>query len=283
MKITAKSRIGIIGGKGRTGRQFARLFRELGCRVTVTDRATRNRNRSFFSECDVVLFAVPLLTSEAVMKQEVKNATRKDQLLLDVSSLKERQVAAMLRSDGEVIGMHPMFAPTSAPMGQTIILCPGRSAPQTLRSLRQMLQAMGLRTVVMTAAAHDRLMAFVQALPHLKSLLIAEALSSLGTDVDAIDRVASPAYALELDLVGRFLDDDPMLYGPIIFGNPQSRTIIRTLQTLLKECARICDAQDYSHFAKQYRRLQRRFGARTVRARRRSEACIRTLALLSRP
>lgn len=282
MKISARSRIGIIGGKGRTGRQFARLFRELGCRVTVTDRTTRMRNSDLFSTCDVIVFAVPLLTSESIMKKEMRNAKRKDQLLLDVSSLKERQVKAMLRSSGEVIGMHPMFAPTSAPMGQTIVLCPGRCLPRTLESLRQILRAMGLRTVVMTPKAHDRLMAFVQALPHLKSLLIAGVLKELKADFDEIDNVSPLAYELELNLVGRFLDDDPLLYGPIIFGNPQSRTIIRTLQRLLADCAAICERQDYSHFSAQYRTLQRRFGRRTARARRRSEACIRTLALPSR-
>ncbi len=278
MKITPQSRIGIIGGKGRTGRQFARLFRARGCPVTVTDEQTHSRNRTLFERCDIILFAVPLQESERIIRQEIVHATRKDQLIVDVSSLKEKQVKAMLRGKGDVIGMHPMFAPTSATTGQTIILCPARCAPQTLTSLRKILRVMGLRTIVMTATAHDHLMALVQALPHLKSLLIAEAMHRLNADLDAVDRSASPAYAQELDLVGRFLDDDPMLYGPIIFGNPQSRIIIRTLQTLLKECASICEKQDYRRFAKQYRTLQRRFGlARLTRARKRSEAGIRAL------
>src|SRR5438309_246988 len=58
MRISGKSRIGIIGGKGRTGRQFARLFRDLVCRLLLEKKKTRARNRALFESCDLLVFAV---------------------------------------------------------------------------------------------------------------------------------------------------------------------------------------------------------------------------------
>ncbi len=282
MKLDPTMRIGIIGGRGRTGRQFATLFRNQGFPVMVTDVSTKKKNRDLIEQCDVVIFAVPLQESVRIMQQNIGYATRKDQLIMDVSSLKEGQVKAMLEGSGEVLGMHPMFGPKTDPKSQTVILCPGRVSRATLQSVRQRLRSMGLKTVTLTPRQHDRLMAFVQALPHLKSLLIAGALHALHADLDRVEGVSPPPYEIELDLVGRFLDDDPALYGPIMFGNAHSPEIIATLQKLLTEFAEIGATQDYSRFGRYYRTLQRRFGPRLARARARSEACIHTLTFLSR-
>ncbi len=283
MKITRNMRIGIIGGKGRTGRQFAKFFQNHGFQVVVTDKKTHNRTRTLFETCDIVLFSVPLQGSVKIMREEITHAVRKDQLILDVSSLKTEQVASMLRGKGEVIGMHPMFGPKTQAAGQTVILCPGRCGRETLQSLRRLLRAMGMRTTIVSPEAHDRLMVFVQALPHLKSLLVAAALDALGADLDRIDTVSPLTYEMELNLVGRFLDDDPLLYGPIIFGNRDSGKIIETLRKLLGNFSTICKTQDYSRFSKHYRTLQRRFGAaRLSRARGRSETAIRAITTLPR-
>ncbi len=283
MKITRSMQIGIIGGKGRTGAQFAMFFRKLGFHVAICDKRTRLRPRDLFARCDIVLFAVPLQDSTRIMKKEVVHTTRRDQLIVDVSSLKTAQVEAMLGARGEVIGMHPMFGPKTQALGETVILTPGRCKRDTLRSLQTLLGKMGLKTVVMTPGEHDQLMTFVQALPHLKSLLIAGALQTLGADLGMMDKVTPPPYELELNMVGRFLDDNPLLYGPIIFGNPRSLEVIKTLQTLLGEYAKICEQQDYTRFRSLYHELQRSFSSRrTALARTRSEACIRTLAHLRR-
>lgn len=282
MKITAHSRIGIIGGRGRTGGQFAKLFRELGCRVTVTDRTTRSRNRALFDHCDVVLFSVPLQESVKIMREEIVHATRKDQLILDVSSLKDRQVTTMLRSPGEVIGMHPLFGPFTDPRGQSVILCPGRASKETVASLKRMFGALGLHSMVMSPREHDRLMGIVQVIPHLKSLLMAEVLRSLGADLKKALATCTPTYELELNVIGRFLDDSADLYMPIIFNNPETKKILRTLQRVVNRFVTIADHHDLPAAEASYRSCKRKFAPFLSRARSHSEACIQTLALLSR-
>src|SRR4051812_35354541 len=111
MKITSSLSIGIIGGDGRTGSQFARLFRSQGFSVDVTGAKTKAKNSAIIDASDIVIFSLPLHTSAAEITKLCINAKRKDQLLLDLSSLKIDQVAGMKRGSGEVIGMHPLFGP----------------------------------------------------------------------------------------------------------------------------------------------------------------------------
>ena len=235
MKIGPHSTIGIIGGGGKTGGQFAELFRSASCAVDVTGSKTHDRNADLFVRCDVVIFAVPLARSVAIIEEEISHATRQDQLILDLSSLKEPQVNSMLRAQGEVIGMHPLFAPTTDPRGQTIILCPGRASDETVVSLQEMLHRMGLRTVLKDPHAHDRLMALLQVLPHLKNFLVADVLRKIDANVSEILGTCTPAYELELNVVGRFLDDNPDLYGPIILQNPDTLMIMRTFRDVLDD------------------------------------------------
>jgi len=120
------STIGIVGGKGEMGRFFAHFFQNKGFRVEVSDLDTPLSNRELVELSDIVLFSVPLHLAEKIIEETVPY-TRQNQLLMDVSSLKEKPVKAMLKSEASVIGLHPMFGPqVSSIKGQTIIACPIR-------------------------------------------------------------------------------------------------------------------------------------------------------------
>ena len=84
--------IGIIGGKGKTGSQFARFFRDLGAEVLVSDIGTEMTNGELIEQADVVIFSVPLHLSEEIIRSEISHCKNKDQIVLDVSSLKQKQV-----------------------------------------------------------------------------------------------------------------------------------------------------------------------------------------------
>ncbi len=276
MILTPSLSIGIIGGAGKTGGQFADLLRTRGFAVDVTGEADAERNPDLLRDRDIVIFAVPLGSSVDVMRREIAHATRQDQLILDLSSLKQRQVDAMLGAKGEVIGMHPLFGPGTDPRGQMVILCPGRAADETRESLRNLLGILGMRTLVMAPDAHDRLMAVVQVIPHLKSLLMADLLQAMGANMTEVADVCTPAYELELNVVGRFLDDSPELYGPIILENPRAPEVFAQLQRLAGEYA----TMDQPAFSKRYRGLRTFFGRFARDGRAHTEACIKTLSSL---
>jgi prephenate dehydrogenase len=283
MKITPNNSIGIIGGAGRTGSQFATLFREQGFSVTVTGSSTATQNAEMFRSCDIVIFAVPLSSSLAIMEEEIKYATREDQLILDVSSLKTKQVELMQKAAGEVIGMHPLFGPQTEVVGQTIVLCPQRCEPETLESVKTFFSALSMQITIMDVKEHDQLMSLLQVLPHIKSFLVADVLHKIGDDViGTIDRTATPAYRIELNLVARFLDDSPDLYGPIILDNPETINILTLLHQSLGELIQMAENEDLTNFSKKYEVLKAFFGHHTREGRKKIEACIRTLTSLKK-
>ena len=282
MKISKRSLVGIVGGMGKTGSQFATLFHSRGFSVTVTGLATQDRNDALIADADILIFALPLSHAADLMAEMLKNARRKNQLILDVSSLKVREVEAMLTSKGEVIGMHPLFGPTTDPKGERIILCPVRASAATVASLRKVLGAMGLRTIVMSPKEHDDLMATVQVVPHLKSLLMSDVLRASGVDLKKILNLCTPTYEMEFNVIARFLDDHPDLYMPIVFRNPKTSSILRRMRMLIDEYIRIAEHHDLALAEKRYRSCQDFFKPHLKRARRHSDACIQTLLTLTR-
>lgn len=282
MKITSRHIVGIVGGKGRTGRQFSALFRALGHRVLVSDIGSALKTSDLLKAADIVLFAVPLSDAADIIRTEVIKAKRKDQLILDVSSLKSNEVKAMLRARGEVIGMHPLFGPSTEPKGETIVLCPARASKQTVASLTGLLKKAGLKTVVMTPQEHDRLMSVVQVIPHLKSFLMADTMRDLRVDLTKVLKTCTPTYQLEFNVIGRFLDDHAGLYMPIIFRNPETTKILKSLRNRIDEYIVLAERKDISGAEKRYARSKKFFAPHLNIARAHSEACIRTLLSLSR-
>ncbi len=282
MKITPESTVGIIGGTGKTASHFARLFRSRKFRVRVTGASTKHRNAALIQSCDIVIFALPLSSVADSIRRELKNATRKDQLILDVSSLKIRETKAMQEASGEVIGMHPLFGPSTDPKGERIIICPVRASAQTLNSLKAILRVMSLKVSVMTPEEHDRLMGIIQVVPHLKSFLMADVLRSLQTDLASALKNCTPIYEMEFNVLGRFLDDNPDLYIPIIFSNPRTVEILQKLKKLVDTYLRIATTSDFPQAEARYRACKKAFQPHLKRARSHSEACIQTLLTLSR-
>ena len=118
--------VGIVGGRGKTGSQFVKLFRGLGFEVIVSDLKTKLTNSELIKKADIVVFSVPLHLSEKIMTEEI-SSSKKGQIVLDVSSLKEKQVRALNKGKAEVLGMHPLFGPSRDDFkGLSMILCPGK-------------------------------------------------------------------------------------------------------------------------------------------------------------
>lgn len=282
MIVSRKFSVGVIGGTGKTGGQFADLFRKAGFRVRVTGQKTKAKNAKLIRDSDIVLFALPLSRAAEIMKNELAFATRKDQLILDVSSLKSRETAAMKTAAGEVIGMHPLFGPGTKPEGERIILCPVRASKQTVVSLRSVLKTMKLKTDIMSPDAHDELMLTVQVIPHLKSLLMADVLRTQKKDLGTVLKTCTPTYEMEFNVIARFLDDHPDLYMPIIFRNPGTPKVLRALQEAISEYLQIAESGNLSAAEKRYRECQTVFRPHLKKARIHSEACIGTLLSLTR-
>src|SRR3989338_2928689 len=107
--LKARKNVGIIGGTHGTGAQFAGLFKKEGFTVRVSGRKTKMTNRKLAEESDIIIFAPPLVDSVEIIKETIPFCFNKNQLVLDVCSLKTNQVRTMQKAAGTVIGMHPLF------------------------------------------------------------------------------------------------------------------------------------------------------------------------------
>ncbi|MBO8043134.1 prephenate dehydrogenase/arogenate dehydrogenase family protein, partial [Pseudomonas aeruginosa] len=156
-----------------------------------------------------------------------------DRLWLDVTSVKEAPVQAMLASQAEVVGLHPMTAPPKAPTlkGRVMVVCEARLRhwQPWVDSLCTALQAECVRA---TPQHHDQMMALVQAMVHATHLAQAGVLRQyqpqLG-DLAAMMPYRSASFELDTAIISRILSLNPAIYEDIQFGNPYVAPMLERL------------------------------------------------------
>ncbi|MDD1664343.1 MAG: prephenate dehydrogenase/arogenate dehydrogenase family protein [Methanomicrobiales archaeon] len=211
---------GIIGGTGKMGRLFGAVLERHGFEVLVSGRSTALTNRRLAETSDLVMVSVPIRSTVGVIG-EIAPFLTEEQLLCDLTSLKEGPVKAMLSSKAQVLGIHPLFGPTvSSLRNQTVILTPARCGTALSLRLPGIFREEGANLVVMTPEAHDRLMAVIQGLTHFGNLCMADAIRRTGTDLAVALNATSPVYRIQMGLIGRLLSQDPALYGDMLQLNP---------------------------------------------------------------
>src|SRR5690606_3273852 len=140
----------------------ARLLGDRGHAVMVADVATGLTPVGAAQLADVVVVSVPIEITEQVIR-EIGPHVREHALLMDVTSVKEGPLAAMMASTrASVVGTHPMFGPNVHSLqGQRVVLCAGRGE-EWHGWLKRAFTARGLAVTDATAEQHDRAMAVVQ-------------------------------------------------------------------------------------------------------------------------
>ena len=266
--------VAIIGGEGGMGSCMAQLFSDLGHAVMVADVDTELRPVDAASVADVVVISVPIRVTDEVIRT-VGPRVRKDALLMDVTSLKEAPLAAMLEStEASVVGTHPMFGPgVHTLQGQRVVVCKGRGDAWH-RWLVQMLGARGLVLTDATAEEHDRMMAIVQVLNHFQSQVLGVALSRLGIPIERSLAFTSPAYLLEAYVTARHFAQSADLYGAIEMLNPGTHRVTTIFRDAAHELAELLETKDQARFGKLFSEVRSFFGGFTEEAQEQSSFLI---------
>lgn len=247
--------IGIVGSEGAYGRWLARFFRErMQLEVIGRDPADPDSpgERELVGRCDVVLFAAPIRATPGLIRDYVRIAAsaERGQLWLDITSIKTEPVAAMLQSQAEVVGLHPMTAPPKSPTlkGRALVVCEARL--DAWRGwLGELCKALEAECVPATPEHHDRVMALVQAMVHATHLaqagVLREYAPSLG-DLRALLPFRTAAFEMDSSVISRILSLNPAIYEDIQFGNPHAAPVIdamlRQLSALREQLGRGDDA-----------------------------------------
>lgn len=240
--------VGIVGQQGKFGKVLTERFQASGYCVVGSDRDTDWTNKAVAKKADVVVIAVDMFATAAVIR-EIAPVLQPDQLLLDITSVKQMPCDLMLGSPASVIGLHPMWDPANNWTGQRMVISPVRSGPW-LPWVENFFSSQGVKLVTMTPSEHDALAAIVQGLIHPLALVQAEVARRMKVDIEETLEIASPIYEMKLDMIGRLLFQDPKLYAGICFLNKDVLRVLLTAQAVLQELIDIIARQDLPAFEK---------------------------------
>ncbi len=257
MADSSKPKIGIIGGKGRMGRWFHRLFMDTGHDVLISDIDTEISPLDIAKRCEVVILALPMEVFPKVVK-EVAPLIPKTSFLTDLCSLKEKQVEVMLsNSYCEVCGTHPLFGPGEESLkGRRVALCAARGQ-RWYSWWKKFLEDNGALVAEFTPSQHDRTMAWVQALNHFILLCLGKSLEEDGIDFGHVLKLATPSFERQLNIVARLCLQDPELYATIQLGNPYTSTAIETFTKHAQKLKQILEEKDRVGFIQIFKEVQK--------------------------
>lgn len=230
--------VGIVGSRGAYGRWLTRFFRER-MRLEVIGRDPAGDDalspRELLLRADVLVFSTPIRHAVEIIDGYVQQAGGCDegQLWMDLTSIKQAPVQAMLRSRAEVAGLHPMSAPPKVETlrGRSLAVCRAR-VRRWLPWLEQLLRQLQADCVDVEPLAHDRAMALVQGLVHASHMAQAAVLRELAPGAGGLamlDALRTVGHDLDLAVTGRILAGNPAIYEDIQFGNPHVLPVLERL------------------------------------------------------
>lgn len=273
--------VGIIGINGHFGVMLKGFFEQLGCSVIGSDekKPTELSNVQVVEQSEVVIFSVPIKDTPAVIRS-VLPSVREDQLLMDVTSVKQPAVEAMLESKAQVVGLHPMFRPEVPFDGQTVVICPARLiAPDWKTWVVNMLTATRAQIKWSTPAEHDWYMTTVQVIPHLGNLTSALLITEAGVSVSESIAFTSPFYRVMFSLMGRLVSQSPDLYTSIVMENPETLTMLERRIAIEQRLMQMVRDKDQTAFEQLFTEANRYFGPEVTKEA--NELFMRILGVLS--
>ncbi len=273
--------VGIIGIKGQFGQMLEGFFKQLGCKVIGSDvkNPTGLSNELVVRQSKVVIFSVPIHDTPAVIRS-VLPEIKKTHLLMDVTSVKQPSVEAMLGSTAQVVGLHPMFRPEVPFDGQTVVVCPARL---TLRKWKtwvvNVLAATRAHIKWSTASEHDGYMTTVQVIPHIGNLTSALLLTETGVSASESLEFTSPFYRVMFSLMGRLVSQSPSLYTSIVMENPETLTALKRRIAIERRLVKMIQNKDRASFEKLFGKANAHFGQDVTKEA--NELFMRILGVLS--
>jgi len=251
-KQTKDISVGIIGGTGGMGKLFAHFFERNGIRCEAASRSTSLGIEECASRNDIVIITVPIASTLETIRK-VAPLVKEDGLLMDLTSLKKREVECMLdNSKCEVIGCHPVFGPSvSSFEKQVIVLTPSRG-DKWLNLLKYLFDKENAVVKISTPEEHDRIMSVVQGLMHFTSITLIKTLMKTEMPSEIFNEYSSPVYRIRNDFASRILNQNPELYADIELFNPETVPILKKYIQSCRELMEVVENNDRDGFINEF-------------------------------
>jgi prephenate dehydrogenase len=229
-----EQKIAIVGGTGQFGQHLGEHLEdendiyisgssiERAREVAVRYGWEYGKGTEIVEDADIVIIAVPISVTEDVI-HEVGPHVPEDALFTDITSVKQMPVEAMSEYSDEVLGMHPMYAPSNSIEGQKIVMCPEEGKKWTV--MEEFWEQHGADLHFTEPEKHDKAMSLVQGLMHFSELVVADVIRKSELGGEDMEEFSSPVYQLITDLTARMLNQKPGLYGSIQSENPENEEV----------------------------------------------------------
>ena len=275
--ILNKGKVLIIGGDGQMGRFFGTLFKKSDYTVRVLGETDWNHAGELCSEIDLCLVCVPIDKTAQVIER-IAPFLSPETILSDLTSTKQEPLYAMLQAHpGPVIGLHPIFGPTSRSLDkQIVVVCPGRKE-EKCQWLIDQLSFWNAVIVRASAEEHDEVMEVVQALRHFATFCFGQFLYEKQIRLERTLEFSSPIYRLELGMVGRLFAQDARLYSEIIFATPHRRQLLKEYIASMSRHMELLETNDKDLFNTKFKEIAGWFGPFSGQAMRESTFLINKL------
>ena len=216
----------LIGGLGSMGQYFYQWFSAAGYQVRILDCQDWPNVARLCRDVELAIISVPIEVTVSVAQKIAPHLPPKC-VLADITSIKKIPLNAMLEAHkGPVIGLHPLFGPTTSTMDkQIIVVTPGRDITGCQWLIDQF-SAWGSIILRVDADEHDEIMSVVQTVRHFATFAFGQFLRRKQINLPRTLEFSSPIYRLELGMVGRLFAQDPSLYAEIIFASPERCTLL---------------------------------------------------------
>lgn len=206
-----------------------------------------------------------------------------DSAIMDLTSIKETPVAAMLKGKYEVMGMHPMFGNSNPISGQTIILCPTKKSGKWSKWIEEFFKKNNVKIQKLAPREHDKIMNIAQGLIHFTEITFADALRRCKMPVEELFRYTGKASELKIQLAARILAQDADLYGNIQIENPYALKSLNEYKKSIDELIKIVKNKDSKAFKRYFDKNKKYFGKYKEEAFRDSSILIDKLLELQHP
>jgi chorismate mutase/prephenate dehydrogenase len=245
----------IVGGRGAMGAYLTKWFGKSGYQVRCLERDDWPQVASLCRDADLAVISVPIDNTPEVARR-LGPCLPPACVLADVTSVKQAPLAAMLASHpGPVIGLHPLFGPSTTTMDkQVVVATPGRD-DTACRWLLDQFSDWGAIVLKTRAAEHDEIMGIVQALRHFATFIFGRFLYERRIRLDEALEFSSPIYRLEFGMVGRLFAQDAGLYSEIIFASPERRALLKEYLQCAQSNLEMIARDDRAAFEDHFRRI----------------------------
>ncbi|OPY70309.1 MAG: T-protein [Syntrophorhabdaceae bacterium PtaU1.Bin034] len=253
-----------IVGTGHMGSWFARELSK-GHEVAVYDRDLAKSERlkgvrhlagiAAVGEYDPKLLINAVTLRNTVEAFEaVSPYLKKDCIICDMASIKERIAGYYTRAGFDFVSIHPMFGPTFADMEKVreenaVIIT--ESCEQGGQFFTRFFARLGVRIFEYSFDEHDAMMAYSLTTPFVSSMIFAA----------CVDAKTAPGttFKRHMAIAGSLLAEDDHLLAEILF-NPHSVTEINRITSRLEFLKHIIMAKDQDEAAEFFRRLRENIG-----------------------